>query len=193
MKYISCVILSGGKSSRMQKDKSLLPFANKSSLALYQYERLKPYFKKVYISSKENKFDFIKDEKTLILDEGKESFSPIVGLKSILSKLDEKKIFILTVDTPFVSISSIEKIIKNAKDCDICVAQTQRTHNLCGVFYSSILLKLDEMLQKDIHKVGYLLKKCKSKYINFSNEDEFLNLNKPQDYQKALEIQDDYI
>ncbi len=193
MKDISCIILSGGKSSRMKEDKSLLPFGAKNSLTQYQYERLKPHFKKVYISSKQNKFNFIKDDKTLILDENLESFSPIVALKSILKKLNEKKVFIITVDTPFVSISSIKEIVKNSKDFDICVAQTQRTHNLCGVFSSSILPKIDEMIEKDIHKVSFLLKNSKTKCLNFLDEDEFINLNNPEDYQKALKIQDKYI
>jgi molybdenum cofactor guanylyltransferase len=65
---ISCVILCGGKSSRMGEDKSLLPFSSSNSLTQYQYERLKPYFKNIYLSSKINKFDFA-DDNVLILDE----------------------------------------------------------------------------------------------------------------------------
>ena len=42
---IPCVILSGGKSSRMGEDKSLLPFSSSKTLIEYQYKRLKPYFK----------------------------------------------------------------------------------------------------------------------------------------------------
>ena len=56
---IPCVILSGGKSSRMGEDKSLLPFGSSNSLIEYQYKRLKPYFKNLYISSKIDKFDIV--------------------------------------------------------------------------------------------------------------------------------------
>jgi molybdopterin-guanine dinucleotide biosynthesis protein A len=42
---IPCVILSGGKSSRMGEDKSLLPFSSSNSLIEFQFNRLKPYFK----------------------------------------------------------------------------------------------------------------------------------------------------
>ena len=52
------VILAGGKSSRMQQDKALLPFGEVNSLAEFQYRRLSKIFSKVYISSKYNKFDF---------------------------------------------------------------------------------------------------------------------------------------
>jgi len=71
---IPCVILSGGKSSRMGEDKSLLPFSTSNTLIEYQYKRLKPYFKDIYISSKIDKFDFLQNKQSLILDENKEIF-----------------------------------------------------------------------------------------------------------------------
>ena len=69
---IPCVILSGGKSSRMGEDKSLLPFSSSNTLIQYQYERLKPYFKEIYISSKT--INLILLMKNLILDENKDIF-----------------------------------------------------------------------------------------------------------------------
>lgn len=60
---IPCVILCGGKSSRMGEDKALLPFASSNSLTQYQYDRLESYFKNIYISSKIDKFSFLKNKK----------------------------------------------------------------------------------------------------------------------------------
>ena len=181
---IPCVILCGGKSSRMGEDKALLPFSNSNSLAQYQYERLKPYFKKTYISSKTDKFNF---NINLILDKGLE-YSPIVALETILENIDSSKVFIITVDTPLVKIESIKTLINNSKNYDITVAQTERTHNLCGVFDKSILLEIKDMLKNDIHKVGYLLKKTNTTYLNFPNEDEFINLNDKIEYSKAKNL-----
>ena len=135
---IPCVILSGGKSSRMGEDKSLLPFSTSKTLIEYQYNRLKPYFKDVYISSKIDKFDFLEKE-FLILDENKDVFSPILALNTIFNKFPNQKVFIITVDTPFVSIETITELINQSLDVDICIGETQeKTHNLCGVFSSNI-------------------------------------------------------
>jgi len=183
---ISCVILCGGKSSRMGEDKALLPFSSYNSLTQYQYERLKPYFKNTYISSKISKFDFLDDE-NLILDEG-EIYSPIVALQTIFKKLPNQKLFIITVDTPLVSIETISELIESSEDNEICVAQTEKTHNLCGVFLSSISSTIDEMLENDIHKVGYLLKKSQLNILDFPNDEEFINLNNKDEYKRALEI-----
>ena len=149
---IPCVILCGGKSSRMGEDKSLLPFSSSASLTQYQFDRLKPYFKNIYLSSKTNKFDFISDNE-LLLDENKDVFSPILALNTIFDKFQNQKIFIITVDTPLVSIESISKLIEESKDVDICVAQTEKIHNLCGVFSSNISLAIKNMIENNIHKI----------------------------------------
>jgi molybdopterin-guanine dinucleotide biosynthesis protein A len=181
---IPCVILCGGKSSRMGEDKSLLPFSS-SSLTQYQFDRLKPYFKNIYLSSKINKFDFISDNE-LLLDENKDVFSPILALNTIFNKFENQKIFIITVDTPLVSIESISKLIEESKDVDICVAQTEKIHNLCGVFSSNISLAIKNMIENNIHKIGYLIKNNKFKIVEFPNDSEFININNQNDYEKAL-------
>ncbi len=182
---ITCVILSGGKSSRMGEDKSLLPFSSSKTLIEYQYNRLKPYFKAIYISSKTNKFDFI-DEEFLILDENKDIFSPILALDTIFDKFKNQRIFIITVDTPFVTIESISKLIEESANYDICIAQTEKTHNLCGVFSSNISLTIKTMIKNNIHKINYLINNNNHKIIKFPRDSEFININNQNEYVESL-------
>ena len=182
---ITCVILSGGKSSRMGEDKSFLPFSTSNTLIEYQYQRLKPYFKDIYISSKTDKFDFI-DKIFLILDENKDIYSPILALDTIFDKFKNQKIFIITVDTPFVTIESISKLIEESENYDICIAQTEKTHNLCGVFSSNISLTIKNMIINDIHKINYLIKNNKYNIIKFHKNSEFMNLNNKDEYLESF-------
>lgn len=169
----------------MGEDKSLLPFSSSNSLTQYQFDRLKPYFKNIYLSSKTDKFDFISNNE-LILDKNKDIFSPILALNTIFDKFQNQKIFIITVDTPLVSIESISKLIDESKDVDICVAQTQKIHNLCGIFSSNISSTIKNMIENDVHKIGYLIKNNKFKIIEFPNDSEFININNKNDYKNAL-------
>ena len=182
---ITCVILSGGKSSRMGEDKSLLPFSTSKTLIEYQYQRLKPYFKDIYISSKTDKFDFI-DKNSLILDENKDIYSPILALDTIFNKFQNEKIFLITVDTPLVTIESISELINESKNYDICIAQTEKTHNLCGVFSSNISLSIKSMISNNIHKINYLIKNNKYIILDFPNNIEFTNINNKCEYENAL-------
>jgi len=180
---IPCVILCGGKSSRMGEDKALLPFSNYKTLTEYQYERLKPYFKEVYLSSKTDKFNF---PANIIYDELKDESSPLIALKSILEKLNSSKVFIITVDTPFVKITSIKKLIESSLTYDITIAVTEKEHNLCGVYNKSCLSFINSMISIDNHKIGNLLNNLKTNKLKFYEENEFLNLNKKEDYKKAI-------
>ncbi|MDX4047961.1 molybdenum cofactor guanylyltransferase MobA [Aliarcobacter skirrowii] len=181
---IPCVILSGGKSSRMGEDKSLLPFSSSNSLIEFQFNRLKPYFKDIYISSKNDKFDFLKDKSKLILDKNQDVYSPILALQTILEKFD--KVFIITVDTPLIKISSIKKLLENSNNFEITIAQTsQRTHNLCGVFSNNLNETIEKMIKNDIHKINYLVKNSKYQIINYDDDNEFININNKNEYEKA--------
>lgn len=186
LKSIPCVILSGGKSSRMGEDKSLLPFGSYSSMIEYQYNRLKPYFKEVYISSKINKFDFNAN----IIYDNHDIYSPMVALKAIFEYLqNDEKVFIITVDTPLVSLETIENLISNSNNYDATIAQSpSKTHNLCGVFTHSLYTNISQLLTDDIHKINYLLKLSNVNYIIFSNNDEFININEPYEYQNLLSL-----
>lgn len=169
----------------MGEDKSLLPFSFSKTLIQYQYDRLKPYFKNIYISSKTNKFDFIEEE-FLILDKNKDIFSPILALDTIFDKFRNQKVFLITVDTPLVTIESISKLIEELADYDICIAQTEKTHNLCGIFSSSISLTIKNMIENDIHKINYLIKNNKYKIVQFPDNREFMNINNKEEYNKSL-------
>ena len=122
----------------------------------------------------------------LILDENQEIYSPILALYSIFKKLPNQNIFIITVDSPFVSIGSIKTIIDNSNTSDITIAQTEKTHNLCGVFSSNINSTIKTMIETDIHKIFYLIKNNKHKIITFTNNNEFMNINNKNEYNDAL-------
>lgn len=184
LKEIPCVILAGGKSSRMKVDKALLSFGDADTIIEYQYSRLKPFFKHTYISSKNNKFDFHAD---LILDDS-EIFSPMVALKKIFETIKEDKIFIITVDTPFVSFDTIKEIINSSNNYEITVAKSKKTHNLCGCFSKILYDKVSKLIESNMHKVNYLLNNSNTHYVEFQDEQEFTNINIPDDYNNALRL-----
>ncbi len=113
MQVDTAVIFAGGKSRRMGEDKSKLPFGGYESLARFQYEKLKKIFQKVYISVKDEKFNFTED--LIIENEG--NFAPTYGLLECIKTL-KKPFFALGVDIPFVDENLIQDIIK-VKDRDI--------------------------------------------------------------------------
>lgn len=187
MKVTDAIIFAGGKSKRMGTDKSLLDFINSKSLAEYQYKKLQGIFQNVYISTKENKFNF---DAKLIFDRYTQS-SPMVAIVSIFEHLNVDNIFILAVDTPCVDKDTIETILsyhfKLSKNLlklpDILVAQSPSgIEPLCGIFSSNVYPIAKKLLKNNQHKLKILLNQCETKTIFFENEKKFLNLNTQSDY-----------
>jgi molybdopterin-guanine dinucleotide biosynthesis protein A len=182
IEHIPCVILSGGKSSRMGEDKSLLPFGASKTLIEFQHDKLSKIFKNIYISSKSDKFDF----PCKIIYDTSEIYSPMVALHSIFQFLDDEKIFIISVDTPLLEENTIHKLIEKSSDknFDVTVCQdNDKIHNLIGIFDKTILGKMSEMLKGNDHKINTLLtQKMKLQIILFDDNKQFSNINTKEDY-----------
>lgn len=180
----SAVIFAGGQSSRMGRDKSLLPFGGYSTLAEYQYRRLKKIFHRVYISTKSDKFPF---ECHSIYDTYSES-SPLVGLISIFETLEEDELFILSVDAPFVDRDIIDALYEksNNDSFDAIIAESpQGIEPLCGIYRRSIIPIAKKLLSQNNHRLNALLDHAKSHFVSFDNRDLFENLNHPYEYEEA--------
>ncbi len=178
------IIFAGGKSSRMGEDKSLLPFGQYATLTEFQHHRLSTLFQKVYISAKENKFNF---DCTVIEDRYKDH-SPLVGLISVFETLKVEEVFILSVDAPFVNRDTIEKILTyNECDRDAIIAQSPSgVQPLCGLYKKSILPLAYAQLKKGNHKLSDLLRLANTLFVQFNEDEPFTNLNHPEEYQNAF-------
>lgn len=173
----------------MGEDKALLPFSSFKTLTEFQYTRLQKIFKNVYISCKnKSKFDF---EANFIEDmKDEDVYAPTAGFIAAFKLLTAEKLFVLSVDTPFISSKEIEAIIiQDEKNIDACVAKTKEgLQPLCGIYHRSLEKKFQTMQDKNNHKLGFLLKNSQTKYVYFDNSEPFLNLNHPHEYKKALTL-----
>jgi molybdopterin-guanine dinucleotide biosynthesis protein A len=181
---INAVIFAGGKSSRMGEDKALLPFGGYPTLTEFQQAKLHTMFDKVYISAKENKFNF----DCLVIEDNDTENSPLVGIISIFETLKVEEVFILSVDAPLVNKETIQKLLENDHPSrDAIVAQSPSgIQPLCGVYKRSILPLAYMQLEKGNHRLGDLLKLANTLFVKFDEDIPFTNLNHPGEYQKAF-------
>ena len=181
---LPCVIVAGGRSSRMGSDKALLPFGSFDTLTQFQLDRHKNNFASLHVSCKtKDKFEFQADfiEDTKEFDE----YSPLIALYSILKEFDTP-VCILSVDTPFVTLEVYEKLFTCKDDFDIVIARSPYgSHQLCAIYSPSILPVLEQQIKDNNHKIRNMLELVKTKYVDFPDDEFFTNLNKPEDYKKA--------
>lgn len=181
------VIFAGGKSSRMGRDKALLPFGDFSTLAEYQYRRVSKIFKRVYISAKSNKFNFKAD----IIKDRYIITSPLVALISVFESLNIDEVFILSVDIPFVSREIIDRLYREAlSDSDTIIASSPNgLEPLCGIYRRGILDLAKDFLKANNHRLTSLIESSNSQIVEFNLSREFMNLNKREDYNRALKLE----
>ena len=180
----TAVIFAGGKSSRMGKDKALLPFAKYNTLSEYQYKRLSKIFSHVYISSKSNKFNF---DVNIIVDCYEDS-SPLVALISVFETLDVDEVFILSVDSPFVTNKIIEKLYQEANKNSVAIIAKSKhgLEPLCGIYRRSILAHAKKALLLNNHRLVRLLEEVGVQKVEVDDSESFMNLNHPFEYEEAL-------
>lgn len=181
---IPIVLFCGGKSSRMQRDKALLPFRNAPTLMQYQYIRLSTTFP-TYISRKQSQsipFD------APVIFESDESFAPTFGFIAACKSLRAPAFVALSVDTPFVTINTLQTLITSHQRSNNAITLAKdatNTHRLCGVYSRELLPQFTQMAKHNQHALYQMAAKQKTQSIYFDNAKEFININTPAQYLDA--------
>ncbi len=201
----TCVVLCGGKSSRMGFNKVILPFGD-YRLITYQTIKLSQIFSNIVISLKESKKDeifnilyddiskynaknpAINTESIQIVTEDLRHFSPLFGILNCFEQLHHSSLFFIPIDCPFIKFNTISTIIDHSENYDVIYARDSvKLHPLIGVWKSDIKDKIAKSLEKNQFKIIDFLSLCDTKSICFDAY-EFINLNTKQDYRNAIEI-----
>ena len=185
---VACVILAGGKSSRMGEDKALLPFGGFDTLTEYQLNRLSKHFKRVYISCKgRSKFDF---DANFIEDlDIYNDYAPMIAMASAIKKINMDYLFFISVDLPFFGYEEFYKLNKQKEDFQAVVAlSTHGYEPLCAIYKRDIVYEIEHLIEQKKFKFSNLFDNILVKYIEFKDEKIFLNLNDKTQYNKALKI-----
>ena len=108
-----CVILAGGKSSRMGEDKALLTYEGKNFVEKIAEEL--NFFEEKMIARGNNPVpgDFVKKDSWEVLPDEYENHGPLGGLHAALKKCRSDAMFVVTCDIPLISKRLVKEI------CDI--------------------------------------------------------------------------
>lgn len=191
-KNITGVILSGGKSSRMGTNKSLLRIGNDTIIGRIT-ELLKSLFTGVIIVTNEPELYGFLNVK--IVEDIFKNYGPLSGIHSGLVHSQTDQNFIISCDLPFFTREAINYLVEfksnNAARYYFANGQHQP---LAGVYSKILILQIEKMLtskhpgeRKQEHlSIRRLLQNIEADVINaeelsFCNNELFFNLNSPDD------------
>ncbi len=190
---VTGIILAGGKSARMGKDKSLLLYDNKPLIKRI-VEELQPVVDDLVIVSNKVKYDFLGVSE---ISDIFPNMGPLGGIHAGMAASKNEYYFVTACDIPFFSGSLAEFLLKQKDGFDVVVPRMSNyLQPLYSVYKRTCFPYIEECLRQNIKKIIAFYPKVKINYIDYDQirkiiepETVFLNVNTPKDYKNLKQIQ----
>ena len=184
---ITGIILSGGKSRRMGKEKGLCHFRGKA-LIVYAIETLQPLCDELIISANNKLDEYQLFDFQVVSDEMAET-GPIGGLFSCLKQSSNSIHLVISCDTPFVTQHVYLELLKYSEDYQAVVPIHENgfIEPLSAVYHRSCLPIVQQQIGAGKFKMMDLLDRLNTKYVPIDSQipglksSIFHNLNNPED------------
>lgn len=187
---VSVVILAGGKSTRMGRDKKFFTFRGKSFL-----ERALTVAKK--LSDEVIMSLGSEEQKEEVLDKGfrgvrivvdpLKSKGPLMGLYSALKECTREHALVIPCDSPLLDLEVLKSMINESRSYDAVVPWVGGLiEPLHAVYRVEAMLEVcAEAIESNDWDVASALRRLKKiKYMN--DVGSFLNVNTPEDFERLL-------
>lgn len=175
IKYITGIILAGGKSTRMGIDKGFL-ILNEKPFIQYSINALQPLVSEIIIVSDNPSYDVfrLKRVNDITKDAG-----PVAGICSGLEASITDYNLILSCDIPLINSKILQKLIDNIDDTSeiIQIENNKKTMPLIALYKRQCKEVFNKLLQKNERRLRVVVSKCKEKNIPIDIEEHYATTN----------------
>lgn len=164
------ILLAGGQSIRMGKDKAFLPIGDKSTFITKIIQKIKYFNEELYLSLRSEQvkdYSSLFSEDEIIMDQNIPVYGPLLGLLSThltLNKTnpDYNAIFVLPIDIPYIKLKTIDRILRhyhiNSNSSGIFYQSSNGLEPLCSIYnHQTLDLWLKEI--ESNNKIEFSLQK----------------------------------
>ncbi len=185
------LVLTGGKSKRMGQDKALLKI-NEKTQAEYACDLLSEFCAKVFVSCRPDQTD-LPGRKGFPQIHDKPAYSEIGPLAGILSAMEEfprVPWIILGCDLPFVTKSTLEKLIKHQNPAKFATAYISTSDGmpepLCAIYEPADHQNILNFVKQKICCPRKIMINSKTELIIQDDPKSLKNINTPEDLIKYV-------
>ncbi len=177
----AAVILAGGMSRRMGRDKAVLPFGAETMLAraVRSYSAV---FPSVYLSVNQAGRFALPGVPELV--DRRPGQGPLAGLETAFLATDAPVVFLAAADLPFADPALARRLADACTERDACLLSLKEP--LFGAYRRTCLPTVTELLDTGRRSMRSLLERIELQEIDPSAR--ILNVNEPSDYLEALSI-----
>ncbi len=178
---VSAVLLAGGKSSRMGRDKAALPFQG-TTLLEWQVQKLWGLgMEDIMLSGSRREMAGLRT----ISDEFPER-GPLGGLHACMKQALHPHCLVLSVDVPLVPPQALAELVRvhlASGNSVTLLRHGEKWEPLIGVYQSGLYRAAESILQGEHTAVRRLLDKTGFQLVDWPEDEAlFLNCNTPEDY-----------
>ena len=186
------LVLAGGKSTRMKKDKSLLEYHGKKQV-LYCFDLLGQFCDQVFISNRKEQSRLAAYRNLPQIHDVFVDIGPLGGILSAMIRHPEAAWLVLACDLPFVRESTIKTLIKKRNFSKMATAyrstyEPNLPEPLCAIYEPKALFQLLQFLSQGVQCPRAILLRSDTHLIAQNEEASLDNVNSPQEYREALRL-----
>ncbi len=180
------VILAGGKSSRMEKDKALLLLDGETFINRISNLLKDNFHSSIIITDKDEEY-YSADLK--IHHDIYKSCGPLGGIHSALVNAEAESVFIISCDLPVITADIIRQLLIHSADV-VVPSYKNIIQPLCGIYRRSLLPSLETFLNNGGRKVHDFIKAVNSIVVPFDSlnfsVNPFMSINTPEQYEAFI-------
>ncbi len=182
------LVLTGGRSTRMRRDKAALQFHGKSQ-AKYCFDVLTPHCEKVYISNRQDQAEAAGHSGLPQLHDRYVDFGPMGGILTALHEHPNAAWLVLACDLPFVDNATIAHLLRNR--CAYRMATAFRSTSdgmpepLCAVYEPKSVLSFMQFAALGYRCPRKVLMNKPVCILEQIHSDALTNVNTTAEYQDA--------
>jgi molybdenum cofactor guanylyltransferase len=182
------LILAGGSSTRMHRDKAALKYQGQSQLDR-AYELLSRHLSKVYVSVRAGQtVDPLRAARPLIVD-SVPGAGPLVGIRSALAAHPEAAWLVLACDLPFLSDAALSQLL-HERDATVFATAYKSAHDglpepLCAIWEPTAARALAEYQAGGADCPRKFLLRHDARLLEPNDRRALDNVNTPEEYAQA--------
>ncbi|HLZ98662.1 MAG TPA: NTP transferase domain-containing protein [Steroidobacteraceae bacterium] len=184
------LILAGGASSRMHRDKAALRYGGKTQLDR-AFDLASRHLARVFVSVRASQAgEPTRSDKPLIVDSvGSEAGGPIVGIRSAMAAYPDVAWLVIACDLPFLSDAALEQLLR-ARDPSVLATAFVSAHDglpepLCAIWEPAAAAALSEYQAGGGRCPRKFLRRYPASLIEPHDRHALDNVNTPDEYTAA--------
>lgn len=183
------LVLAGGKSRRMGRDKALLDRGGKSQLA-YAVDVLAQCVDRVFVSTRADQKDDQERNRYEQIVDRYHDIGPVAGILSALEKHADVDWLIVACDLPNIDVATIQSLL-NARDGEQPFTAYSSSYDglpepLCAVYHSGCIEIIRRFVDDGVNCPRKILIRSDTRLLTQSDPSALDNVNTPDDLQNSI-------